>query len=79
MSRALHGQALAALNGEGSHEFQVHRVGRHGGARERRGHGREPVKIGMITTLSGGGSHLGIDVRDSFQLAIDQGGGMLGG
>jgi branched-chain amino acid transport system substrate-binding protein len=32
----------------------------------------EPVKIGMITTLSGGGSHLGIDVRDGFALAIAQ-------
>jgi branched-chain amino acid transport system substrate-binding protein len=39
----------------------------------------EPVKIGMITTLSGGGSGLGIAVRDGFQLAIDQEGGMLGG
>ncbi|MEM1345166.1 MAG: ABC transporter substrate-binding protein, partial [Pseudomonadota bacterium] len=32
----------------------------------------EPVKIGMITTLSGGGSHLGIDVRDGFQLALKE-------
>ena len=39
----------------------------------------EPVKIGMITTLSGGGSALGIDIRDGFQLAIDQEGGKLGG
>jgi branched-chain amino acid transport system substrate-binding protein len=39
----------------------------------------EPVKIGMITTLSGGGSGLGIAVRDGFQLAIDQEGGKLGG
>jgi len=39
----------------------------------------DPVKIGMITTLSGGGSHLGVDVRDGFQLAIDQEGGTLGG
>ena len=39
----------------------------------------EPVKIGMITTLSGGGSALGIDIRDGFQLAIDQEGGTLGG
>ena len=28
------------------------------------------VKIGMITTLSGGGSGLGIDVRDGFLLAV---------
>jgi branched-chain amino acid transport system substrate-binding protein len=39
----------------------------------------DPVKIGMITTLSGGGSHLGIDVRDGFALAIAQEGGTLGG
>ena len=39
----------------------------------------DPVKIGMITTLSGGGSALGIEVRDGFQLAIEQEGGTLGG
>jgi len=39
----------------------------------------EPIKIGMITTLSGGGSALGIAVRDGFQLAVDQEGGKLGG
>jgi len=30
------------------------------------------VKIGMITTLTGGGSHLGIDVRDGFELALEE-------
>lgn len=30
----------------------------------------DAVKVGMITTLSGGGSGLGIDVRDGFLLAI---------
>lgn len=39
----------------------------------------DAVKIGMITTLSGGGSALGIDIRDGFQLAIDREGGTLGG
>ncbi len=39
----------------------------------------QPVRIGMITTLSGGGSSLGIDVRDGFLLAIEQGDGRLGG
>ncbi|PMR69629.1 ABC transporter substrate-binding protein [Halomonas heilongjiangensis] len=34
----------------------------------------DDVKIGMITTLSGGGSHLGVDVRDGFMLAIEQSG-----
>lgn len=29
------------------------------------------TKIGMITTLSGGGSSLGIDVRDGFKLALE--------
>jgi hypothetical protein len=28
------------------------------------------LKVGMITTLSGGGSGLGIDVRDGFMLAV---------
>ncbi len=32
--------------------------------------GHKKIKIGMITTLSGGGSGLGIDVRDGFLLAI---------
>jgi branched-chain amino acid transport system substrate-binding protein len=32
----------------------------------------EPLKIGMITTLSGGGAGLGVDVRDAFALAIKQ-------
>jgi branched-chain amino acid transport system substrate-binding protein len=34
----------------------------------------EPVRIGMITTLSGGGAGLGIDVRDGFMLALAQAG-----
>ncbi len=34
----------------------------------------EPVKVGMITTLSGGGASLGIDVRDGFMLALKQAG-----
>ncbi|WP_170750879.1 ABC transporter substrate-binding protein [Ruegeria lacuscaerulensis] len=32
------------------------------------------VKVGMITTLSGGGAGLGLDVRDGFLLAIEQSG-----
>ena len=39
----------------------------------------ETVKIGMITTLSGGGASLGIDVRDGFNLAVKEEGGKLGG
>ena len=30
----------------------------------------EPVKIGVITTLSGGGAGLGIDTRDAIALAV---------
>ena len=32
------------------------------------------LKVGMITTLSGGGAGLGIDVRDGFMLAVNQSG-----
>ncbi|MGD1926701.1 MAG: ABC transporter substrate-binding protein [Paracoccaceae bacterium] len=32
------------------------------------------LKVGMITTLSGGGAALGIDVRDGFMLAVQQSG-----
>jgi len=32
----------------------------------------EPVKVGMITTLSGGGASLGIDTRDGFMLAVSE-------
>lgn len=38
-----------------------------------------PVKIGMITTLTGPGGFLGEDARDSFMLAVEQEGGKLGG
>ncbi len=38
-----------------------------------------PVKIGMITTLSTNAGYLGEDIRDGFQLAIDQENGRLGG
>lgn len=38
-----------------------------------------PVKIGLLTTLSGPAGYLGEDIRDGFQLAIDLGGGTLGG
>ena len=34
----------------------------------------QSVKVGMITTLSGGGAGLGIDVRDGFMLAVKQSG-----
>jgi hypothetical protein len=34
----------------------------------------EPVKVGLITTLSGGGAGLGIDARDGFMLALKNAG-----
>ena len=36
------------------------------------GSAQAETKIGMITTLSGGGAGLGIDIRDGFMLAIGQ-------
>jgi branched-chain amino acid transport system substrate-binding protein len=40
---------------------------------------QEPLKIGMITTLSGPGGYLGQDIRDAFNLAVEMQGGKLGG
>jgi branched-chain amino acid transport system substrate-binding protein len=34
----------------------------------------EPLKVGLITTLSGGGAGLGIDARDGFMLALKNAG-----
>ena len=39
----------------------------------------DQVRIGMVTTLSGPGSGLGIDIRDGFMLALDHLDGTLGG
>lgn len=39
----------------------------------------DPVKIGMVTTLSTKAGYLGEEVRDGFRLAIAQEGGKLGG
>jgi len=38
-----------------------------------------PVKIGMITTLSGPAGYIGAEIRDGFMLAVDIEGGKLGG
>ena len=37
------------------------------------------VRIGLLSTLSGPGAGLGIDIRDGFQLAVKLNGGKLGG
>ena len=35
----------------------------------------DPVTVGLITTLSGGGAGIGTDIRDGFQLALTMAGG----
>ncbi|MCB9945664.1 MAG: ABC transporter substrate-binding protein [Geminicoccaceae bacterium] len=40
---------------------------------------QDPVKIGMVTTLSGKAGYLGQDIRDGILLAIQMEGGKLGG
>ncbi|MBY0464703.1 MAG: ABC transporter substrate-binding protein [Burkholderiales bacterium] len=37
------------------------------------------VKVGLLSTLSGPGAGLGVDIRDGFQLAVKLSGGKLGG
>jgi branched-chain amino acid transport system substrate-binding protein len=39
----------------------------------------DPVKIGLLSTLSGPGAGLGVDIRDGFQLAVKLAGNKLGG
>jgi branched-chain amino acid transport system substrate-binding protein len=39
----------------------------------------DPIKIGMMTTLSGPGAGLGVDIRDGFNLALKHLDGQLGG
>ncbi|MDN5843697.1 MAG: ABC transporter substrate-binding protein, partial [Alcaligenaceae bacterium] len=39
----------------------------------------DEVKIGLLSTLSGPGAGLGIDIRDGFNLALEHRGGKLGG
>jgi len=40
---------------------------------------KDPVKIGLITTLSGPAGYLGADIRDGFMLAVDMKGGPFEG
>jgi branched-chain amino acid transport system substrate-binding protein len=39
----------------------------------------DTVKVGMLSTLSGPGAGLGVDIRDGFNLALKHSGGKLGG
>jgi branched-chain amino acid transport system substrate-binding protein len=39
----------------------------------------DKLKVGFVSTLSGPGAALGVDIRDGFNLALKQGGGKLGG
>lgn len=41
--------------------------------------GAQELRIGLLTTLSGPGSGLGIDIRDGFRLGMEHLGGRLGG
>jgi branched-chain amino acid transport system substrate-binding protein len=43
------------------------------------GHAADAVKIGFLTTLSGPGGALGVDIRDGFQLGLRHAGDKLGG
>lgn len=42
-------------------------------------HAQDPVRIGFITTLTGGGGYLGQDIRDAFNLYVEMNNGTLGG
>ena len=57
------------------------RVGRHaaGAVRARRRRAAKPVDIGFIGTLSTPAGYIGEDERDAFMLAVQEGGGKLGG
>jgi len=42
-------------------------------------HAADKVKVGMLSTFSGPGAGLGIDIRDGFNLALKHAGGKFGG
>ncbi|TAL77478.1 MAG: ABC transporter substrate-binding protein [Burkholderiaceae bacterium] len=42
-------------------------------------YGADSVKVGFLSTLSGPGGALGIDIRDGFELGVKHAGGKLGG
>lgn len=42
-------------------------------------HAADKIKVGMLSTLSGPGAGLGVDIRDGFNLGLKHSGGKLGG
>ena len=42
-------------------------------------HAADKVKVGFVSTLSGPGAGLGVDIRDGFNLAVKELNGKLGG
>src|SRR5574343_905993 len=42
------------------------------------GHAADSIKVGLVSTLSGPGAGLGVDIRDGFNLALKHKGGKLG-
>jgi len=42
-------------------------------------HAAEKIKVGLLSTLSGAGAGLGVDIRDGFQLALKHLDGKIGG
>src|SRR4051795_11425458 len=42
-------------------------------------HAADKVKVGFLSTLSGPGAGLGVDIQDGFRLALKSLGGKLGG
>jgi branched-chain amino acid transport system substrate-binding protein len=42
-------------------------------------HAQTTVKVGLLSTLSGPGASLGVDIRDGFELAVKLSAGKLGG
>jgi branched-chain amino acid transport system substrate-binding protein len=42
-------------------------------------HAADRIKVGLLSTLSGAGAGLGVDIRDGFNLAVKQLNGQLGG
>jgi hypothetical protein len=68
------GLSINNTHRETRHETEVSTDRRDRGHALMAGQAVAEMKVGMITTLSGGGAGLGIDVRDGFLLALKQAG-----